>query len=100
MYLRHKQILFLQFKFVCFQITVVVANYTGTQETGREVELDNADRCRCADRVKNWVLSVVVRKVKCMNWCMYIYIERAENFVLFKCCNKILYWIKNTGWII
>ena len=36
-----------------FQITVVVANYTGTQETGQEVELDNADRCRCADRVKN-----------------------------------------------
>ena len=53
---------FCKFKFVYFQITVVVANYTGTQEIGQELELDNADGCRCADRVKNKVLSVVVRK--------------------------------------
>ena len=73
MYLRHKQILFLQFKFVCFQITVVVANYTGTQETGQEMELDNADRCRCADRVKK--LSVECCSEKCkMYELVYVYI--------------------------
>ena len=33
---------FCKFKFVYFHITVVVANYTGTQETGQELELDNA----------------------------------------------------------